>query len=193
VNVKPPELQINANSSGLAPGYVFVGVDGKPTSGQNFPVIYDMSEERMGTLVWTGNYSEPFDFKTQTYKGEPVLTFFSGELLNGMKSRALFAPQTLIIHCFRLWTWLLLCSERVICRNCAFLCSRIRGTRRSPRVHDNLERHSSCSHIRGLASRSDIVWRRRGRLHLRRHIPRDRYRVWRSRLPVELNRTCCVE
>lgn len=85
-DVKPPELQINANSSGLAPGYVFVGVDGKPTSNQNFPVIYDMSEERMGTLVWTGNYSEPFDFKAQMYKGEPVLTFFSGELLNGMIS-----------------------------------------------------------------------------------------------------------
>jgi hypothetical protein len=45
----------------------------------------DMSEERMGSLIWTGNYSEPFDFKTQTYKGEPVLTFFSGELLNGTR------------------------------------------------------------------------------------------------------------
>jgi hypothetical protein len=82
-DVKPPELQINSNQSGLAPGYVFIGVDGKPTSGQNVPVIYDMSEERMGTLVWTGNYTEPFDFKAQTYKGQPVLTFFSGELLNG--------------------------------------------------------------------------------------------------------------
>ncbi|KIW06096.1 uncharacterized protein PV09_03265 [Verruconis gallopava] len=82
-DVKPPQLQINSNSSGTAPGYVFIGVDGKPTSGQNVPVIYDMSAERMGTLVWTGNYSEPFDFKVQTYKGEPVLTFWSGELLDG--------------------------------------------------------------------------------------------------------------
>jgi hypothetical protein len=43
-----------------------------------------MSEERMGTLVWTGNYTEPFDFRAQTYKGQPVLTFFSGELFDGM-------------------------------------------------------------------------------------------------------------
>lgn len=43
----------------------------------------DMSEERMGTLVWTANYTEPFDFKVQTYKGQQVLTFWSGELLNG--------------------------------------------------------------------------------------------------------------
>ncbi|KAJ4372479.1 hypothetical protein N0V83_004253 [Neocucurbitaria cava] len=38
---------------------------------------------RLGTLVWTGNYTEPFDFRTQTYKGQPVLTFWSGELENG--------------------------------------------------------------------------------------------------------------
>jgi hypothetical protein len=38
--VKPPQLQINKNSSGLAPGLVFVGVDGKPTSGQNWPTIF---------------------------------------------------------------------------------------------------------------------------------------------------------
>jgi hypothetical protein len=37
----------------------------------------------MGSLVWTANYSEPFDFKVQTYKGNPVLTFWSGTLLDG--------------------------------------------------------------------------------------------------------------
>jgi hypothetical protein len=57
-DLKPPQLQINKNSSGLAPGYVFIGVDGAPTSTQNWPTIFDMSEERMGTLVWTGNYAE---------------------------------------------------------------------------------------------------------------------------------------
>ncbi|KAJ4288161.1 hypothetical protein N0V90_012178 [Kalmusia sp. IMI 367209] len=82
-NAKPPVLQINSNKTGLADGYVFIGVDGEPTSTQNWPTIWDMSEERMGTLVWTGNYTEPFDFRTQTYKGEPVLTFWSGELLGG--------------------------------------------------------------------------------------------------------------
>jgi hypothetical protein len=37
----------------------------------------------MGTLVWTDDYNEPFDFRVQTYKGHPVLTFWSGELLDG--------------------------------------------------------------------------------------------------------------
>lgn len=37
----------------------------------------------MGSLIWSGNYTEPFDFRTQTYKGQPVLTFWSGELLDG--------------------------------------------------------------------------------------------------------------
>ncbi|OAL56086.1 hypothetical protein IQ07DRAFT_498982 [Pyrenochaeta sp. DS3sAY3a] len=82
-NVKPPQMQINSNGSGLAEGYVFLGINGEPTSGQNWPAIFDFSTDRMGTLVWTGNYTEPFDFKTQTYKGQPVLTFWSGELLNG--------------------------------------------------------------------------------------------------------------
>jgi hypothetical protein len=40
---------------------------------------------RLGTLVWTGtDYIEPFDFSVQTYKGEPHLTFFLGQLLNGL-------------------------------------------------------------------------------------------------------------
>jgi hypothetical protein len=82
-NVKPPQMQINKNETGLADGLVFVGVDGKPTSGQNWPSIWDFSPDHMGTLVWTANYTEPFDFKTQTYKGEPVLTFWTGELLDG--------------------------------------------------------------------------------------------------------------
>ncbi|KAF2105776.1 ASST-domain-containing protein [Lophiotrema nucula] len=82
-DLKPLELQINSNQSGLASGYVFIGVNGEPTSTQNWPAIYDMSEERMGTLVWTGEYIEPFDFRAQTYKGQPVLTLFTGELLNG--------------------------------------------------------------------------------------------------------------
>ena len=99
--VKPPEMQVNRNgSAGLAPGFVFIGVDGEPTSGQNWPTIWgmrllnshtarqadwitDFSKERQGTLIWTGNYTEPFDFRTQTYKGEPVLTFWSGQLMDG--------------------------------------------------------------------------------------------------------------
>ena len=80
---KPPQLQINSNSSGLAPGYVFMAVGGEPTSLQRQPVIFDMSEERMGTMIWSGNYSDAFDFRAQTYQGEPVLTFWAGAPYNG--------------------------------------------------------------------------------------------------------------
>jgi hypothetical protein len=47
--------------------------------------VPDMSPgPRLGTLVWTGiEHSEPFDFRVQTYKGQPHLTFFLGKLLNG--------------------------------------------------------------------------------------------------------------
>jgi hypothetical protein len=42
-NVKPPQMQINKNESGLAEGYVFLGMDGEPTSGQNWPTIYGIT------------------------------------------------------------------------------------------------------------------------------------------------------
>lgn len=42
-NLKPPQMQINKNQSGLADGYVFLGMDGEPTSGQNWPTIYGNS------------------------------------------------------------------------------------------------------------------------------------------------------
>ena len=39
-NVKPPQMQINGNGTGLAGGYMFLGMNGEPTSGQNWPTIY---------------------------------------------------------------------------------------------------------------------------------------------------------
>ncbi|KAF1832368.1 hypothetical protein BDW02DRAFT_503134 [Decorospora gaudefroyi] len=81
--VQPPEMHINRNGTALADGYIFVGVNGKPTSGQNWPTIFEFSDDIEGSLIWTANYSLPFDFRTQTYKGEPVLTFWSGIVLNG--------------------------------------------------------------------------------------------------------------
>jgi hypothetical protein len=105
-DLKPPELLFTKNEAGISDGYLFIGVNGKPGSTQNVPSIYggaqskeqrrikikyqpcpaDMSPgPRLGTLVWTGiDYKEPFDFKVQTYKGQPHLTFFLGTLLNGM-------------------------------------------------------------------------------------------------------------
>ncbi|KAK9416570.1 putative ASST-domain-containing protein [Seiridium unicorne] len=84
--ITPPELLIYSNtSSAITDGYVFIGVDGTSDSGQMGPCIYDMSPgDRMGTLVWTGmDYNKTFDVSLQTYKGEPVMTFFNGTLLDG--------------------------------------------------------------------------------------------------------------
>ncbi|KAF1932259.1 uncharacterized protein M421DRAFT_98419 [Didymella exigua CBS 183.55] len=58
-------------------------MDGESTSGQNWPTMYDFSQDRLGPLAWIANCTELFDFKTQTYRGQPVLTFWSGEVLNG--------------------------------------------------------------------------------------------------------------
>jgi hypothetical protein len=51
--------------------------------GSLLTLLPEFSNERQGSLVWTGNYTEPFDFKVSTYKGQPVLTFWSGDLLDG--------------------------------------------------------------------------------------------------------------
>ena len=42
-NVKPPQMQINRNGTALQSGLVFLGINGLPTSGQNWPAIFGMS------------------------------------------------------------------------------------------------------------------------------------------------------
>jgi len=41
-DLKPPELLLSTNLGGLANGYLFIGVDGKPDSSQNVPCIYGL-------------------------------------------------------------------------------------------------------------------------------------------------------
>ncbi|KUI56482.1 hypothetical protein VP1G_03823 [Cytospora mali] len=84
--VEPPELLIYANtSSRIMDGYVLIGVDGKPSSGSRSPIIYNMSPgENIGTVVWAGfEYSETFDVEIQTYKNQPVISFWQGQMLDG--------------------------------------------------------------------------------------------------------------
>lgn len=38
--LKPPEILVTKNVGGLADGYLFIGLDGKPDSTQNVPCIY---------------------------------------------------------------------------------------------------------------------------------------------------------
>ncbi|KAF2734421.1 hypothetical protein EJ04DRAFT_512544 [Polyplosphaeria fusca] len=85
-DLRPPEFLINRNSSEIATGLVFISVQGKPSSEQNFPGIYEFAGDRMGSLVWSttnSDFFDAFDFRMQTYRGEPTLTFWAGELMSG--------------------------------------------------------------------------------------------------------------
>ena len=64
-------------SEGVAPSYVFVAA--KKGEGQDGPMIMD----NQGRLVWFGEDRYATDFKVQTYKGEPVLTWWQGHIVAG--------------------------------------------------------------------------------------------------------------
>jgi Arylsulfotransferase (ASST) len=75
----PPQLVVRRRSGATAPGDLFVAPKGGP--GQNGPMIADDN----GALVWyralpDGNAA--FDFRTQTYRGRPVLTWWQGRVLS---------------------------------------------------------------------------------------------------------------
>ena len=78
-DLKPPSVTINRSRAGRAPGYVFLGPKGGRAMG---PMIVD----DRGELVWfravTGG-KVAMDVRTQTYRGEPVLTWWEGRLFGG--------------------------------------------------------------------------------------------------------------
>jgi Arylsulfotransferase (ASST) len=74
----PPVVGVNVRASdGVAPGYVFVGP--KKGEGQDGPMIVDDE----GRLVWFAKDRYVCDFKAQTYRGEPVLTWWQGGIVAG--------------------------------------------------------------------------------------------------------------
>ena len=77
-DLQPPTVGVNVRASdGVAPGYVFVAV--KKGEGQDGPMIMD----NQGRLVWFSKDRYATDFKVQTYKGEPVLTWWQGGIVAG--------------------------------------------------------------------------------------------------------------
>jgi hypothetical protein len=74
----PPHLTVTHAASGVAPGFVFVAEKGgknKPSG----PVIAD----NRGRIVWYHEVPhglEATDFRTQTYRGKPVLTWWQGTI-----------------------------------------------------------------------------------------------------------------
>ncbi len=78
-DLDPPAVAVTTNKPGTAPGLIFLAPKGG--RGQDGPMIIDNA----GELVWfkstPGKVSA--DFRVQTYKGKPVLTWWEGQLFVG--------------------------------------------------------------------------------------------------------------
>ncbi|MDQ5827158.1 MAG: arylsulfotransferase family protein, partial [Chloroflexota bacterium] len=75
--LSPPTIEVTTQAHGTAPGYIFVAPKIGP--GQDGPMIID----NLGRLVWFIKDRFPRDFKVQRYRGEPVLTWWEGEIVQG--------------------------------------------------------------------------------------------------------------
>ncbi|HET7137506.1 MAG TPA: arylsulfotransferase family protein [Gaiellaceae bacterium] len=77
-DLHPPTLRVDHPAQGTSPGYVFVAEKGgkdKPSG----PVIAD----NKGRVLWYHEVPaglEATDFRTQTYRGKPVLTWWQGKI-----------------------------------------------------------------------------------------------------------------
>ncbi len=76
--LEPPKLTVTHPAHNVAPGRVFIAQKGG--KGQsNGPVIAD----NRGRIVWYHQLTKPVeatDFRTQTYRGKPVLTWWQGRI-----------------------------------------------------------------------------------------------------------------
>jgi hypothetical protein len=75
----PPKITMHRSNAGVAPGLVFIAPKGG--RGQDGPLILDNE----GRTVWfkpTPNRLA-MDFRAQTYRGKPVLTWWEGRLITG--------------------------------------------------------------------------------------------------------------
>jgi hypothetical protein len=79
-DLRIPALAVDVNRSGTAPGLIFVSPFG-PSGAQDGAVIAD----ELGRPVWEYPvpHQEIYNFTVQTYKGEPVLTWWQGHLSGG--------------------------------------------------------------------------------------------------------------
>src|SRR5215212_7477771 len=64
-DLSPPAVDVTTEAHDTAPGYVFA------TPNKGGAMIVDNS----GQVVWFRRLHHPMDFKVQTYRGSPVLTF----------------------------------------------------------------------------------------------------------------------
>ncbi len=80
-DLRPPTIEVSMPPRATAPGHIFIAP--KEAEGQYGPMIVD----EQGRMSWfkpvdnKGDYA--MDCKIQTYKGEPVLTFWEGRVTQG--------------------------------------------------------------------------------------------------------------
>lgn len=81
-HLKPMKVDVNINEEGKSPGYYFLGPHALTKDdliGQTSVMIMDDE----GNPVWfhpADEFTQIMNFRTQTYKGEPVLTLWQGTL-----------------------------------------------------------------------------------------------------------------
>jgi hypothetical protein len=76
----PPTIRITRKEDGRAPGHIFLGVKAGP--GQDGPMITDED----GNLIWFHRVpkgTSVFDFRTQKYQNQDVLTWWEGLVRKG--------------------------------------------------------------------------------------------------------------
>jgi hypothetical protein len=76
--VEPPKLVVTHPAANVAPGYVFLAEKGGKGK-RGGPVIADS----LGRIIWYHQLPAPLeatDFRTQTYRGKPVLTWWEGRI-----------------------------------------------------------------------------------------------------------------
>jgi Arylsulfotransferase (ASST) len=77
-DLRPPEIVVNHQRAGVAPGFIFTDSHGGP--GQQGPMMIDGT----GQLVWFeplsdgGDRLRAFNVQVQQYRGEPVVCWFRG-------------------------------------------------------------------------------------------------------------------
>ena len=80
-DLRPPEIEVNKNLPGAAPGYIFVSPKkgpGEEAPTQDAPLIVDASGEPVWFHPLQDAEHDAFNFGVQTYKGETVLTWWEG-------------------------------------------------------------------------------------------------------------------
>jgi hypothetical protein len=74
-DLHPPSVKVTVSKAGASPGYLFMASKSGP--GQTGPIIFD----NRGRIAWFHPMRRGFkayDFRTATYQGKPVLTWWQG-------------------------------------------------------------------------------------------------------------------